>query len=202
MFSRTERLNSTFSCKHHADLATQPGGIGHREIHAVDHHPPAFRHIEPLHQLGEGALARPRRADDADDLPGRHVEADVVQHFPPVEAIAKRDVVETDIAADRRQARPRRRVSRLSRGIEDVAQPLHRQPRLVKVLPDLRKPQDRRADPAGQHVEGDELADRQAAVDHQSRAEIQDSAVTTLLTNCTIWLAVLPRLRTRKLAPT
>src|SRR6478736_7801364 len=105
----------------YTDLATQPRGIGHREIHAVDHDPSAFRHIETLHQLGEGALARPRRPDNADYLPGRHVEADVVQHFPPVEAIAKRDVVETNIAADRRQARPRRRVSRFSRGIEDVA---------------------------------------------------------------------------------
>jgi hypothetical protein len=33
----------------------------------------------------------------------------------------------------------------------------------------------RRADPAGQNVEGDEFADRQVAVDHQLGAEIEDA---------------------------
>ena len=45
----------------------------------------------------------------------------------------------------------------------------------MEILPDLRQPQHRRADPAGQHVEGDELADRQAAVDDQLGAEIEDA---------------------------
>ena len=48
-----------------------------------------------------------------------------------------------------------------------------RQPRLVEILPDLRQPQHRRADAAGQHVEGDELADGELAVDHQLGAEIE-----------------------------
>src|SRR5205085_3829263 len=34
-------------------------------------------------------------------------------------------------------------------------------------------PQHRRADPAGQDVECDEFADRQAAIDHQPRTEIK-----------------------------
>ena len=51
-----------------ADLASQPGQIDHREIDAVDQHASALRHIETLDQLGDGALARARRADDADDL--------------------------------------------------------------------------------------------------------------------------------------
>ena len=45
------------------------------------------------------------------------------------------------------------------RRVEDVAEPLDRQPRLMEILPDLREPQHRRADPAGQHVERDQLAD-------------------------------------------
>ena len=45
----------------------------------------------------------------------------------------------------------------------------------MKVLPDLRKTQYRRAHPAGQDVEGDELADRQAAFDDQLGAEIEDA---------------------------
>ena len=89
--------------QHDADLAAQPGRIDHGEIDAVDQHAPALRHVEALDELGERALARPGRADDADHLPGRHIEADVVQDFRSVDAIAERDVVERDVAADRRQ---------------------------------------------------------------------------------------------------
>ena len=45
----------------------------------------------------------------------------------------------------------------------------------MEILPDLRQPQHRRAHPAGQHVERDELADREAAVDHELGAEIEDA---------------------------
>ena len=83
-------------------------------------------------------------------------------------------MLEGDLAADRRQRRARRAERRLGRGVEDVAQPRDRQPRLMEILPDLRQPQHRRADAAGQHVEGDQLADRQVAVDHQLGAEKQD----------------------------
>ena len=159
--------------QHDADLAAQPGRIGHREIHAVDQHAPALRDVEALHQFGERALARARGPDDADGLAGRHLEADVVQDFLPVDAIAERDVVEFDVAADRRQPRAAGRVGRLGGGVEDVAEPRDRQPRLVKILPDLRQPQHRRAHPARQHVEGDEFADREAAVDHEPGAAIK-----------------------------
>ncbi len=45
----------------------------------------------------------------------------------------------------------------------------------MKILPELREAQHRRADPAGQDVEGHELADRQVAVDHQLGAAIEDA---------------------------
>ena len=45
----------------------------------------------------------------------------------------------------------------------------------MKILPDLGETQHRRAHPAGQDVEGDELADRQVAADHEPGAEIQDA---------------------------
>ena len=53
-----------------------------REIDAVDQHAAALRHVEPLDQLGERALARARGADDADDLAGRDLEADVAAAPP------------------------------------------------------------------------------------------------------------------------
>jgi len=45
----------------------------------------------------------------------------------------------------------------------------------MKVLPDLRETQHRRAHPASQDVEGHELADRQAAVDDQLGTEIEQA---------------------------
>ena len=86
-------------------------------------HAPALRDVESLDELGERALARPRGPDDADHLPGRHIETDVVQDFLSVNAIAERDMVELDVATDRGQPRACRHVGRLGRGVEDVAQP-------------------------------------------------------------------------------
>ena len=55
--------------QHDADLAPQPCLVGHGEVHAVDQHAPAFRYIKSLDQLGDRALARTGKADDAHDLP-------------------------------------------------------------------------------------------------------------------------------------
>src|SRR5262249_7561216 len=57
--------------------------------------------------------------------------------------------------------------------IEDVAQACNRQTRLMEVLPNLGEAQDRGADPARQHIEGDQLADRDVAGDDHLGAEIE-----------------------------
>src|SRR4029077_9728459 len=158
-----------------ANLAAQPGRVDHGEIHAVDQDAPALRDVEALDELGERALARPRRPDDADHLPGRHIEGDIVQDFLSVNSIAERYMVEVDVAADRRQPRARRHIGRLGSGVEDVAEPQDRQARLVKVLPNLRETQHRRAHAAGQDVKAYELAYRQAAFDNQLGTEIEDA---------------------------
>ena len=75
--------------------------------------------------------------------PAGMLKADVVQHFRPVDAVAERDVLEHDVAADGRQRGARRIEGRLGRRVEDVAEPRHRQPRLMEILPDLREPQHR-----------------------------------------------------------
>ena len=92
----------------------------------------------------------------------------------PSIAVAEGDMLERDIAANRRQRGARRVEGRLGRGVEDVAQPRDREARLVEILPDLGQPQHRPADPAGQDVEGDQLADAEVAVDDELGAEIQD----------------------------
>ena len=85
---------------------------------------------------------------------------------------------------------------------ENIAESRDRQSGLLKILPDLSQTQHRLADPARQHIERDKFSDAQAAIDHQPGAEIKRRAVASLLTNCTLWLAILPRLVTRKLAVT
>ena len=97
MLSRTERLNSSL-LQNHADLPAQPGGIHHGEIDAVDKHPSAFRHIEPLDQFGQRTLARAGGADDTDDLSGLRAETDIMEHFRAIDPVTERDVFESDIA--------------------------------------------------------------------------------------------------------
>src|SRR5262249_59772373 len=92
--------------QHDAQLPTQPSGIDDGKVDAVDQHAPTLRHVESLGKLGERTLARARGPDDADDLTGRHVETDVMQHFRPIDTVAEGDVPEGDVAADRREGRP------------------------------------------------------------------------------------------------
>ncbi len=129
------------------------------EVDAVDEDAAALRHIEPLDQLCKGAFAGTGGADDADHLAGGNVESDILEHFRSVDAVAERDVLEPDVADQRGKRGLRRVVGRLDRRVENIAQPRDRQARLMKVLPQPGEPQHRRADPARQHVEGDEFAD-------------------------------------------
>ena len=73
-----------------------------------------------------------------------------MQHLRPVGPVAEGDVLERDVAADRRQRGALRIVGRLGGGVQDVAQPRDREPRLVEILPELGQPQDRLADPPGE----------------------------------------------------
>src|SRR4051794_26224640 len=99
ILSRTERLNSTFSCRTTPTWRrSQAGSAMARSIPSTSTRP----NVEALDQLGERALARARWSDDADHLPGGYVEADIVQDFLAIDAIAEGNVVEPDVAADRR----------------------------------------------------------------------------------------------------
>ena len=84
-------------------------------------------------------------------------------------------MLEGDVAADRRESCPSGIEGWFRRGIEDIAEPRHRQAGLMKILPDLGEPQHRRAHPSGQHIESNQLADREAAVDDELGAKKQDA---------------------------
>src|SRR6266852_7957654 len=153
--------------QHDSDLPAQPGNIRYGEIDAIDRDPPALRHIETLDKLGERALARTRRTDDAHHLARRYVEADVVPHLGAVDAVPEGDMLEDDVDADRRQCSPRGAERRFRHGVEDIAQPGNRQAGLVEILPNLRQAQHWGADATRKNVEGHELPDGEAAVNDE-----------------------------------
>ena len=75
-----------------------------------------------------------------------------------------------DRAARGRRSQARRR-REFGRGVEDVAEAVDRDMHLLEILPDLRQPQNRRHRLRGDHVEGDQRADGEVAVDHRLGAE-------------------------------
>ena len=105
MLSRTERLNSTFSCSTTPTWRRSQAGSTIARSIAVDQHAAALRHVEALDQLGERALARAGGADDPDDLAGRTLKLTSLQDLRPVDAIAEADMLERDLAANRAAAR-------------------------------------------------------------------------------------------------
>ena len=80
-------------------------------------------------------------------------------------------MVKNNITANLRQIEAGRRVFR--RRVQNVAQPRHRNPHLLKILPQLRQPYHRRRHLPGQHIKSNQLPHRQPALNHQLRAKIQ-----------------------------
>jgi hypothetical protein len=78
---------------------------------------------------------------------------------------------EANMPANRRQIRSSRAHRWLRHGVEDIAEPRYRESGLVKILPNLGQPKHRRTHPARQDVEGDQLADREIAIDDELGAE-------------------------------
>src|SRR5450830_993205 len=130
-----------------------------------------FWYIQALQQFGQGAFSGSGTADNPDDLTGLNLQRHAVQYRRAIGAITETNVFETDVALDRRQglATLRQLIAR----IENIAQTAHRNADLLKILPQLRQPQYRRSYPLRHHIESDQLADRQLAVNHQFGTEIQ-----------------------------
>ncbi|MNZ26465.1 hypothetical protein D3C78_436570 [compost metagenome] len=125
-----------------------------------------------MQQAGQGALAGPGTANHADQLAGADVQTDAAQDFRAVRSVAEVHLVELDLPLERRQGATRG-LGQFGTSIEDVAQALHRDAGLLEVGPQLGQAHDRLGDTAGKHVEGDQLAYRKVAVDHQTRAQPQ-----------------------------
>ena len=80
------------------------------QVVAVDRDLAARRVVEAGDELGDGRLARAGRPDQGDGLARCDVQVDVAQHRLR-RVVGERDVVERDVAFDRRQRLARRRAS-------------------------------------------------------------------------------------------
>ena len=190
MFSRTERLNRTFSCSTTPIWRrSQAGSSTARSMPSISTRPLSGTYRRWT-SLAIVLLPEPEGPTMPTTCPAGTSKLTSCR-IRAVDPIAERDVIELDVAVDRAADAPPA-ACRLDRGVEDVAQPFHRQARLVKVLPDLDQPQHRRTHPPGQHVKGDQLADRQVAVDDELAPRNSMRAVTILLMSWTVWLAQLP----------
>ena len=101
------------------------------------------------------------------------------EHRRGLGPVAEDDVVQRDAALDRRQL-GRAGGRHFGAGVEDVAQARHRDAGLLEVGPQLGHAHDGLRDPAGKHVEGDELADGQLVVHHQMGAVPERGGVDEL----------------------
>src|SRR4051794_24661942 len=90
-----------------------------------------------------------------------------------IDSISEVDVIKDHLSLDWRQRGATRIKRRLRRGIQNVPEPGNRYPRLMKILPELRQPQHGLRHTSREHVEGDEFADAELALDDEVRAEVK-----------------------------
>ena len=80
-------------------------------------------------------------------------------------------MLEVHLPLDGRQGHPVGVASLFRRRVEDVSQPANGDPDLLEVLPQAGKSEDRQSHPRGQHVEGNQLTDRQIPFDDETGAD-------------------------------
>src|SRR6185312_12552488 len=102
------------------------------------------------------------------------MKTDIMEDFRPVDPIAKSDTIECNRPPDRRKHGATDTDRGLWARVEDVAEPFDREAGLMKILPDLRDPQNRHAHAAREHVEGDQSANSEIALDNQPCTEEQN----------------------------
>ena len=93
--------------RHDPELAAQRRLRDVAQVDAVDRDPPVARVVEAREELRDRRLPGARVADERDRRPWRDVEVEVVEDVREV-AVPEADVLEADVALDRRElaARP------------------------------------------------------------------------------------------------
>src|SRR6185312_12395639 len=85
------------------DLAPQPHGISLLQVNAIDKNPDGLRHIQPLQEFGERALARTAAPHHSNRGSGRNDAREVAQYLGAIEVIAKPHTFYADRSLNGRQ---------------------------------------------------------------------------------------------------
>ena len=115
--------------QHHADAGAQMAEIELAQVVAVDAHGTRLDRVHAADEAGQRRLAGAAAADDAEDRAGADRDCQVIQRRCRVLAVAEADILEVDAALDG-GAQPGAR-GRLRLAVEDLAQHLHRERRLL-----------------------------------------------------------------------
>src|SRR6185312_1732173 len=129
--------------QHHPYLPSQPERVRLLQIDAVYEHPAGLRDVEPLQELGQGALPGAAPPNHPDGGAGRNFTRNIPQDFRAIELIPEANTLQPHRAADGRQTHLSRVQGRLRRRVDEISQPLHRDPDLLEVLPQLDDAQNR-----------------------------------------------------------
>ena len=108
------------------------------DVGAIDQNAAVTGADQPLHQIGDGGLARARRSHDANDLSRRHGQIGLAQdHWPAIVGTVGH-ALEGDLAGQRRHWREfaRRRLGRL---VHQFVDPLESRAYPLELMPRARK---------------------------------------------------------------
>ncbi len=156
-----------------ANLTPQQRCIYQAYIHAIYQDLTAVRSIKPLQQLGERRFPRTRWTDNAYNLACGNIEANVSKHIWRVGPITKRNVGQLDLAMGGLHLEAGL-LGALRRTVQDIAEPLHRNLDLLKVLPYLRQPDYRRRSLVHDHAKRHQPTHRQLGIHDSFCAEEQN----------------------------
>ena len=175
MLSSTEPANSCTSCGTQPICARSCAGDRWATSVSSTSTRPARRLVQALHEVGDGGLARARRADDADDLAAGDREIGVAQQVAaPVVGARQRDALQADSAAERRHRRQARRARALAGSAISSSRRSKAMPRRLQLVPGRRDLAHRLQRARRQEIGGDQAADRERAGDDLVHADQHD----------------------------
>ena len=154
------------------DLVAQRGEVDLADVGAVDQHAALARVVQPRQQPDQAGLARGGRPDQGDGPPGLHLEVDPGQRgLAPV--VAQGHALHRDPAAAGGQRRGAGRAGHLGLAVEDLEHPVAGGDRALGHAQRHAEPADRAGEQQQVDVEGGEVAEAEAAVDHLVAADQQ-----------------------------
>ena len=165
--------------RHHAVLGAQMSEVDILDVVAIDADGAFGGGVQALQQGREGGLARAAAADNADHGAGGNLQTDIAQGRTFGAGIAEGHLLELD--GTRKHRCQAALAAVLGGAVHDFAQHLHAHQHFLIVVEQADHLQDRADDAARQHVEGDQAADGEGAVEHQEGAGDDDGDGQRLL---------------------